>query len=172
MSDFPCFKGFFYCERYGRKPVALLSTAGGSFLIPSYAERGKQRYLQNPLLTQKPGFRAHHLAALLCMSETDYAPSPGMGFRTNWRSSRAQKKTEKKYNYNFLNITPFTCRCCQMVDIYMFLLWLQIMLQGWHTYLAVCMSSLMRQFYKGISNYLIFIDKYIFAINISAKVKS
>lgn len=114
----------------------------------------------------------HHLAALFCMSETDYAPSPGMGFQTNWRSSQARKENRKKDNNNFLNITPFTCRCYQMVDIYMFLLWLQIMLQGWHTYLAVCVSLLMRQSYKRISNNFIFMDKYIFAINIFAKLKS
>lgn len=40
-----------------------------------------------------------------------------------------RKKKREKYNNNFLNIAPFTYRCYQILDIYMFLLLLQIMLQ-------------------------------------------
>lgn len=73
LSDFPCFKGSFYCERHGRKPCGF-AVRGRRVISDSFLlGRGEQWYLQNPLLTQKPGIRGHHRAALLCMSETDYA---------------------------------------------------------------------------------------------------
>lgn len=92
-------------------PVALLSEAGGSFLIPSYLEGGNSDICKILSWHRSRALEAITVLHYFACQKLIMLPSPDMGFQTNWRGSQEQKENRKKYNNNFLNITSFTCRC-------------------------------------------------------------